>query len=413
VQPAGHAFFDQYERKAGSDDDAKDEASQDRSGSDEEQSSSRPSPKKKKEKKEREEALKLPECLKGEDLYTLLEVDAGASQEDLKKAFRQQCLTQHPDKHSDKTGAELEAVNLQFVKLQEAFNVLSDVKKRRKYDSMGEFDDSVPTKLKDGQDFFEVFDPVFKRNAKWSEKKPVPELGKLDTPYEKAKAFYDFWFDFQSWRDLDELIMEECGEDCFQDLEEADCREEKRWMMRENERLRGKFQKAERQRIFGFVELAEKVDPRMRAERDRQHAAKEAAKAAKEAKRLEAERQAQEEAERKAAEEEQARVARAEEKAKREEEKQVKKAARAKLRKVVKDLNLGLAEDSLQDFLLALDTEECNKLCKELEIGKGEASTAVLNVLKEKGIEPIFVKATEEEKSTEEGSPLKRKIQRR
>merc|ERR1719245_1847971 len=117
-------------------------------------------------------------------------------------------------------------MNVNFVKLQEAFEVLNDPKKRRKYDSMTDFDDYVPAGLREGQDFFQVFSPVFKRNAKWSERKPVPDLGDINTPYKQVSSFYDWWRDFESWRDLDEKIKDECGEDCFQDLDEAECREE-------------------------------------------------------------------------------------------------------------------------------------------------------------------------------------------
>ena len=36
------------------------------------------------------------------------------------------------------------------------------------------------------QDFFEVFGASFRRNAKWSERLPVPQLGDASTPYEKV-----------------------------------------------------------------------------------------------------------------------------------------------------------------------------------------------------------------------------------
>jgi len=405
VQNCGQAFFDKFEKSSSSSDQEGEESPgksrQDKDSSDDADSPSK-GPKKKKEKKERSDHLKLPDCLKGEDLYELLDTDTSAGEDVLKKAYRKVCLTHHPDKHNGKSEEEMEAVNLYFVKLQEAFNILSDVKKRRKYDSMGEFNDSVPTKLKEGQDFYEVFDAVFKRNAKWSEYKPVPELGNADTPYDKVKKFYEFWFAFDSWRDLDEAILEAEGEDCFQNIEDAECRDERRWMEKENARIRGKYLKAERQRIFGFVELAEKLDPRVKAEKDQQWAEREAAKAAKEAKQLEVETKAREEEVRKAVAKKKEEVAQAVEKAKRQKENEAKKAARAKLRKVVKALNLGLAEDPLQEFFLSLDSAETDKLTAELAGGgKGEA---VFAAMKAKGVEPIIVQM-EEEKSTTEGSP--------
>jgi len=400
---AGQACWDRFERGERSSPGSPDEKGKDSDSDDKDRKS--PDSKKKKKDKKDQEALKLPECLKGEDLYALLDLDEGASQDDAKKAWRKVCLTAHPDKHADKSPEEMEAVNENFVKLQEAFNILSDIKKRKKYDSMGEFDERVPSKLKEGQDFYEVFGEVFSRNAKWSENKPVPELGDADTPYEKVKRFYEFWFEFESWRDLDELIMEEQGEDCFQDIEQSECRDEKRWMEKENMRIRAKYMKAERLRVFGLTETAEKLDPRVRAEKDREFAARAAAKAAKEAHRVEADRVAREEAERKEAEEEKLREEQKIERARLNKEKEAKKTARAKLRKLVNTLNLGVFEDQLQEYLLALDVSEISGLTEALE--NGGTGEAVFTSMKSKAFEVIIVpkgKAHEDEKSTEAGS---------
>lgn len=360
--------------------------------------------KKKKEKKGADGDLKMADCLKGVDLYKLLEVDDGASQDDLKKAYRKICLTHHPDKHAHKSEDEITAVNLEFVKIQEAYNLLTDLQKRRKYDSLGEFDEWVPTTLNEGQDFFEVFEPVFKKEARWSEQKPVPSLGNAATSYEKVRSFYEFWLSFQSWRDLDAQIIEECGEDCFQNLEDAECREERRWMEKENARLRKKFLEAERKRVFDFVEVAEKHDPRVRAEKDRLWEIKEASKLAKEAKRLEAEKKAQEEEAKKEQAAERERIAQAVAKAQKADEAKVRKNKRASLRTVVKDLNLGLAEERLQDFLLAMSLEETESLTEEIKGGgKGEV---VFAAMRAKGVEPVVLsKEAQDEKSTDEGSP--------
>jgi len=406
VQNAGTAFFNKYERTGGSDDGSKDGSpskSARKEDSSDEGDSPTKGPKKKKEKKERSAGWKIADCLKGEDLYALLDVDVGAGDDALKKAYRKICLVHHPDKAAGKSPEEMEKVNEHFVKLQEAYGVLSDMKKRRKYDSLGEFDDSVPSRLKDGQDFYEVFDPVFKRNAKWSENKPVPELGNADTPYDKVQKFYEFWFAFESWRDLDEAIIEECGDDCFQDTEDAESRDERRWMEKENARLRKKYLTAENKRVFGFVELAEKIDPRVRAEKDKQFADREEAKLAKEAAKLAKEEKAAEAEAAKEKEEERARVMAAVEKAKKQKENQAKKEARTKLRKVVKGLNLGLAEDFLQDFLLSMDENETTKLTDDL--AKGAKGEAVFSAMKAKGVEPVILTVVEDDKSTTEGGP--------
>merc|ERR1711904_457782 len=243
--------------------------------------------------------------------------DSSCSQEDLRKSYRKVCLVYHPDKQgSNLTEDEKEAINTKFLQVQEAFEILNDIKKRRKYDSMGDFDDSIPKGLEEDENFFEVFGQAFIRNSKWSEVKPVPTLGDAETPYARVTKFYDFWRSFQSWRDFDERIIGELGEDCFQNLEEAECREERRWMERENAKLRTKFQKDERARILRLVERAEKNDPRVKAEKERKLAEVEAKKAEKEAYKRAQEEERKKKEDARIAEEKAAEDARVAEKAK-------------------------------------------------------------------------------------------------
>lgn len=63
------------------------------------------------------------------DYYKLLGVDKGASQEDIKKAFRKLAHQYHPDKAS---GDEAK-----FKEINEAYQVLGDDKKRAQYDRFG------------------------------------------------------------------------------------------------------------------------------------------------------------------------------------------------------------------------------------------------------------------------------------
>lgn len=66
------------------------------------------------------------------DLYSVLGVEKNASQEELKKAYRQKSKEWHPDKH--KGDAKVES---KFKEINEAYEVLGDEAKRRNYDRTG------------------------------------------------------------------------------------------------------------------------------------------------------------------------------------------------------------------------------------------------------------------------------------
>lgn len=67
------------------------------------------------------------------DFYTILGVSKGASQDDIKSAYRKLSKELHPDKHKgDKTKEE------QFKEVNKAYETLSDPQKRQRYDQFGE-----------------------------------------------------------------------------------------------------------------------------------------------------------------------------------------------------------------------------------------------------------------------------------
>lgn len=67
------------------------------------------------------------------DYYEVLEVARGASAEEIKKAFRRLALKHHPDRNPN----HKEEARERFKELSEAYEVLSDSKKRSAYDQYG------------------------------------------------------------------------------------------------------------------------------------------------------------------------------------------------------------------------------------------------------------------------------------
>src|SRR5580765_3048107 len=69
---------------------------------------------------------------KAKHLYAALGVDRNASPEDIRKAYRKLARKYHPDVNpGDKTAEE------KFKDISQAYEVLSDVEKRKKYDQFG------------------------------------------------------------------------------------------------------------------------------------------------------------------------------------------------------------------------------------------------------------------------------------
>jgi molecular chaperone DnaJ len=69
------------------------------------------------------------------DLYNVLGVDRGASEDDIKKAYRKMAMKYHPDKNPGDESAEAK-----FKEVAEAYDVLSDEGKKSNYDRFGTTD---------------------------------------------------------------------------------------------------------------------------------------------------------------------------------------------------------------------------------------------------------------------------------
>jgi len=263
-------------------------------------------------------------------------------------------LQYHPDKN-------INVDDTIFKKITAANDVLGDPKKRRVYDSQDEFDDSIPTGNEGN--FYQIFGDAFERFGRWSSVRPLPKLGDDNTSFDQVKKFYDFWFSFKSWRDFS-------ADDEF-DFNEAESREEKRWMERQNERERRKKKKEESAKVFKLADTAEKLDPRLKKRRDQLMEEKRKQKEVKqEAARKRKEEEEQKEAEEKAKKEE-------EEKKKAEEvaQKQKQKALdnkklrklRTKLRTLCGSLSWNPSPESVEIICNKLSLSKMTALVKSLE----------------------------------------------
>ena len=173
-----------------------------------------------------------------------------ATDEDIKRAYRKKVLSHHPDKTAHLGG------NDNFFKcIQKAWEVLTNPTLRRMFDSCDPtFDEEIPGPKETG-DFFEIYGPVFERNARFSKTPNVPLLGGPDSSRADVEAFYAFWFAFESWRSF-EMKDEE-------DTEKAGSRDEKRWLDKKNLNKRKKLKKDDNQRLNRLIEQAISLDPRV------------------------------------------------------------------------------------------------------------------------------------------------------
>jgi molecular chaperone DnaJ len=92
------------------------------------------------------------------DYYEVLGVDRNASEADLKKAYRRLAMKHHPDRNPGDAAAEE-----QFKEAKEAFEILSDGKKRAAYDQFGHagVDQSAGAGFSSSGGFGDIFDSVF------------------------------------------------------------------------------------------------------------------------------------------------------------------------------------------------------------------------------------------------------------
>ncbi|CAK6959978.1 dnaJ homolog subfamily C member 2 [Scomber scombrus] len=319
-----------------------------------------------------------PKDWKNQDHYSVLglpHLRYKATQKQIKAAHKAIVLKHHPDKRKAAGEQIVEGDNDYFTCITKAIEMLSDPVKRRAFDSVDPtFDNYVPSKSEGKENFFEAFAPVFDRNARWSSKKHVPKLGTMESSFEDVDNFYSFWYNFDSWREFSYLDEEE--------KEKAECRDERRWIEKQNRASRAQRKKEEMNRIRTLVDTAYSGDPRIKKFKEEEKARKESEKKAKaEAKKREQEekdraRQAELDAARllKEKEDEEARQAAQQAKKEKEIQKKAFKKERQKLRTTCKNWNYFADEETDSVKMM----EEVEKLCDRLELTSLQSLNEIL-----------------------------------
>ncbi|KAJ3531552.1 hypothetical protein NM688_g7557 [Phlebia brevispora] len=99
------------------------------------------------------------------DLYAVLSLTSSAKPEEIKKAYRKLALLSHPDKHANSNEDTRAAASLKFQQIGFAYAVLSDEKRRERYDKTGKTEEGFDLGVGEGG-WEEYFEDLFERVTK-------------------------------------------------------------------------------------------------------------------------------------------------------------------------------------------------------------------------------------------------------
>lgn len=354
-----------------------------------------------------------PKEWKTQDHYAVLGLSAlrwKATQEQIKIAHRKKVLKHHQDKKAGSSG--LTSDDSFFKCIAKAHEILSNPEKRRQFDSVDESidDENVPTGKEPADKFYSLWAPIFEREGRFSEPKngPVPHLGDANSTRDQVNEFYDFFYNFDSWRSF-EYLDKEINEG-------SDNRDDKRYTEKKNRNERARRKKEDNARLRNLVDKALSVDPRIKQFKADDKAAREAKKnkgrpgvngaagAVDPRKAAEDKKKAEEAAKLKA---EQEAAAAEQEKAAKADAKKLKEAAKKAIKKEKKALNKLITDNNYFSSsaptpqIIEAQLNELDALCEKLEAAKlgeyrkkAEAATGAdavksefVNAAKEAGIE--------------------------
>ncbi|CAN8000469.1 unnamed protein product [Ixodes pacificus] len=94
---------------------------------------------------------------KRKDYYKVLGIPKDATVDDIKKAYRKRALLHHPDRHSSAPEDIKREQEKKFKELGEAYNILSDPKKRVRYDEGRDLDDMDGLSSETNPHMFQTF----------------------------------------------------------------------------------------------------------------------------------------------------------------------------------------------------------------------------------------------------------------
>ncbi|WVR07936.1 hypothetical protein IAU60_004979 [Kwoniella sp. DSM 27419] len=213
-----------------------------------------------------------PKEWKKQDHYAILglgHLRYKATDDHIRVAHRRKVLRHHPDKKAAQSGANDDAF---FKCIQKASETLTNTERRRQFDSVDwNIEDEVPDlKRLSPEEFVAVCNKVFAREGRFSKTQPVPEFGSLEAPKKEVEGFYDFFYNFDSWRSF-EWHDKEVNEG-------SDSRDDKRFTEKKNKSERTRRKKEDNTRLRELVDEVLALDPRIKRIKAEEKAARDAKK---------------------------------------------------------------------------------------------------------------------------------------
>jgi DnaJ-class molecular chaperone len=128
----------------------------------------------------------MPRCY-----YAVLRVERTATPEMIRKAYKRECLANHPDKNLDNVSEAEET----FKEIQEAFGVLSDAEQRRRYDMYGHSGEPAPAPQHQRWQQHDPYEQQYNHHQQQQQQQPRARRPHHDpfAPFGGGDPFADFF----------------------------------------------------------------------------------------------------------------------------------------------------------------------------------------------------------------------------